>query len=347
MSTLHVVWFVFVAAMLVVYVVLDGFDLGAGILHLHVAKKDVERRAVIRSVGPVWDGNEVWLIAGGGTLFMAFPLLFATAFSGFYLPLMIVLWLLAFRALGIELRHQYDHPLWNQLWDVAFAGASTLLALAFGAALGCVVRGVRFTDDGTFFAPLWTDLSADGSAILDWYTLLSGVTAVVALAVHGGLWLAARTDEEVQGRAAKSVARLWPVALVLVLALSAATWVVQPNLALNLGRHPLGLVLPLLGAGGFVALVVFARRGQHRRAFRASCAWIGGLLGSAAYAIFPMVLPDRAGGPGLRIEDVAAADHGLVAALYWYVPGMLLAIGYFVFLYRNLPPTFSVHDDAH
>src|SRR5712675_1294870 len=135
-------WFCLVAIMITVYVLLDGFDLGAGAIHLLVAKTDAERRQVLASVGPVWDGNEVWLIAGGGTLYFAFPALYAGAFSGFYLPLMIVLWLLILRGISIELRSHIESPIWKPFWDLIFGGSSALLALLYGAALGNVVRGV-------------------------------------------------------------------------------------------------------------------------------------------------------------------------------------------------------------
>src|SRR4051812_43530487 len=141
-------WFLIVALTLTIYVVLDGFDLGAGLVHLWAARTPEDRAAVIRAVGPVWDGNEVWLLASGGALFVAFPLLLATAFSGFYLPLMILLWLLTGRALGIEFRHQLHHPAWTQFWDVAFSISSGLLALFLGVALGNVIRGVPFGPDG-------------------------------------------------------------------------------------------------------------------------------------------------------------------------------------------------------
>src|SRR5712664_598387 len=134
------VWFVLVAIMIIAYVVLDGFDLGAGVLHLLIARTEEERRTVIRTIGPVWDGNEVWLIAGGGTLYFAFPLLYASAFSGFYLPLMMVLWLLMLRGISIEFRSHVESPVWRPLWDVVFGGASALLTIFFGAALGNVVR---------------------------------------------------------------------------------------------------------------------------------------------------------------------------------------------------------------
>src|SRR6266436_6779230 len=150
-------WYALVAFMLTAYVVLDGFDLGAGAIHLFIARDDPERRTVLRSIGPVWDGNEVWLIASGGTLFFAFPALYASSFSGFYLPLMVVLWLLILRGISIELRDHIDSPVWKPLWDVVFAGSSALLAVFFGAALGNVVRGAPLDASGEFFLPLWTN----------------------------------------------------------------------------------------------------------------------------------------------------------------------------------------------
>src|ERR1700733_10767815 len=139
---METIWFALVALMIAMYVVLDGFDIGAGIVHLWIARTDVERRAVIGSIGPVWDGNEVWLVAGGGTLYFAFPALYAASFSGFYLPLIIVLWLLIVRGISIEFRNHIASPVWTAVWDSGFAFASLLLAVFYGAALGNVVRGV-------------------------------------------------------------------------------------------------------------------------------------------------------------------------------------------------------------
>src|SRR5712672_2954645 len=145
------VWFWLVAVMITAYVVLDGFDLGAGVLHLLIARTEEERRTVIRTIGPVWDGNEVWLVAAGGTLSFAFPLLYASSFSGFYLPLMMVLWLLMLRGIGIELRAHVENPVWVGFFDLIFCVSSVLLAIFFGTALGNVVRGVPLGTDGYFF----------------------------------------------------------------------------------------------------------------------------------------------------------------------------------------------------
>ena len=153
---LEITWFCLVAIMIAGYVVLDGFDIGAGIIHLFVAKTDEERRLVLKSVGPVWDGNEVWLLAGGGTLYFAFPGLYASSFSGFYLPLMMVLWLLMVRGISIEFRSHIDSPAWKPIWDAGFAFSSVLLAVFFGAALGNVVRGVPL-DQARRFLPAVMD----------------------------------------------------------------------------------------------------------------------------------------------------------------------------------------------
>src|SRR5579883_2265736 len=180
------IWYCLVAFMIALYVLLDGFDLGAGIVHLGVARTDAERRAVIGSIAPVWDGNEVWLIAGGGTLFFAFPVLYASSFSGFYLPLMIVLWLLIVRGISIEFRSMVAAPVWSPFWDWTFCLSSILLAVFFGAALGNVVRGVPLNAQGYFFEPLWTNFAfGQNAGILDWYTILTGLAAYFALAIHG------------------------------------------------------------------------------------------------------------------------------------------------------------------
>ena len=198
---MQTVWFCLVAIMIAMYVVLDGFDLGAGAIHLWVAKDDGERQQVIRSIGPVWDGNEVWLLAAGGTLYFAFPALYASGFSGFYLPLMIVLWLLILRGIAVEFRGHLTSAVWLKFWDVVFAGASLLLAVFYGAALGNVVRGVPLNDQGYFFEALWTNFRlGPNTGILDWYTIIVGVAALVTLVLHGALWVALKTEGPVHDR---------------------------------------------------------------------------------------------------------------------------------------------------
>jgi len=200
------VWFMIVAFMIAAYVILDGFDLGAGIVHYFVGRNAREREAVIRAIGPVWDGNEVWLLAAGGTLYFAFPVLYSAGFSGFYLPLIMVLWMLIGRAAGIELRHQVNNPMWHSFWDFVFALSSILLTIFYGAALGNVIRGVPLNEKGYFFEPLWTTFTVtENPGILDWFTVLAGVVALIALAVHGASYLAVKIDGEMNARARKIV----------------------------------------------------------------------------------------------------------------------------------------------
>ena len=204
------IWFWLVAVMIVGYVVLDGFDLGVGVLHLFLARNEAERQTTLASIGPVWDGNEVWLLAGGGTLYFAFPLLYASAFSGFYLPLMIVLWLLVLRGVSLELRNHIDVGVWRALLDGVFGLASALLTIFFGAALANVLRGVPLDADGYFFLPLWTNWQPGAHpGILDWYTVIGGLVALVALTLHGALWLAIKTSGELEQRARNVVTPLW------------------------------------------------------------------------------------------------------------------------------------------
>src|SRR5215813_528133 len=205
-------WFVVVAVMLTAYVILDGFDLGAGAIFLFVAKTSDERRMVLRSIGPVWDGNEVWLLATGGTLYFAFPLLYASSFSGFYLPLMMVLWLLMLRAVGIEFRTHIEQGVWKGFFDVIFSIASALLAFFLGAALGNVVRGVPLGADGYFFEPLWSNFRVGtNNGILDWYTVLTGVIALVTLTAHGALYVALKSEGDLNLRARTVAKRIWPL----------------------------------------------------------------------------------------------------------------------------------------
>src|SRR5260370_14588624 len=195
------IWCAIVYGMLAVYTVLDGFDFGVGILHRFVARTDEERRTVLAAIGPVWDGNEVWLAAAGGVLFLAFPRVYSAAFSGFYLALMIVLWLLILRGVAIESRSQQANPLWREFWDTTFALASALLAVVLGTSLGNVVRGVPIDGTGLFFIPLFTDFQpAAHSGIFDWYTALVGGFTLCALAGPGALYLVWKTTGPVQAR---------------------------------------------------------------------------------------------------------------------------------------------------
>ena len=332
MSTL---WFWIVAAMVATYVVLDGFDLGAGAIYLFAAKTNDERRRVLRAIGPVWDGNEVWLLAAGGTLYFAFPQLYASSFSGFYLPLMMVLWLLMLRAIGIEFRVHIENSVWQDFFDVVFSVSSILLAIFFGAALGNVVRGVPLDATGYFFEPLWTNFKLGSTTgILDWYTVLIGVMALVTLTAHGSYYIALKTDEDL-GRRARGFALLcWPIQFFLTFSALVATYFIRPDIMSNYHEYPVGLAIPIVVVACLAVMLWANPKGKEKLAFVASSLYIAFMLVGAAFALYPVVLPARDHQYDLTIYNTAAASHGLSVGFVWWSLGAVLAVTYFVCLYR-------------
>jgi cytochrome bd ubiquinol oxidase subunit II len=333
---METVWFVLIAAMIAAYVILDGFDLGAGVIYLRAAKTNEERQAVLRSIGPVWDGNEVWLLAAGGTLYFAYPLLYASAFSGFYLPLMIVLWLLMMRGIGIELRTHVENPVWQTFFDATFSISSGLLTIFFGAALGNVIRGVPLGADGYFFEPLWTDFRLGPQpGILDWYTVMAGVMALLTLTAHGALYVTMKTSGDLNQRARRIALLIWPIQLLLTLVSLGATWFVRPSIQQNYVSHPVGFLIPVAVFGSLIFMRAATRGGKEGKAFLASCAYIAGMLMGAVFALYPVVLPASTNSAyDLTIFNTAAAHHGLGVGLVWWTIGMIFTVGYFVFIYR-------------
>lgn len=330
------IWFWLVAIMLVAYVLFDGFDLGVGILYPFLARTEQDRQVMMRSIGPVWDGNEVWLLAGGGTLYFAFPLLYASAFSGFYLALMIVLWLLIGRAASIELRSQMAIRVWRSFFDGLFFFSSSLLAIFFGAALANVIRGVPLREDGYFFLPLWTNWRVGPQpGILDWYSVMGGVIALVALAVHGGLYLAVKAEGPLQQRA-RSLARTAGGFLALLTAISLpATIAVRADTLTNYRDYPITFAVPAVVVAALVGIFYFSRRGSDSVAFASSCIYLAVMLSGAAIALYPRLLPSSSD-PALDItvQKALSGPHTLHVGLFWWGFGMLLAITYFVIVYR-------------
>ncbi|MGZ6098492.1 MAG: cytochrome d ubiquinol oxidase subunit II, partial [Myxococcaceae bacterium] len=288
---MEALWFAIVAGMLAVYVVLDGFDFGAGFLHLFVARTDAERRTVLAAIGPVWDGNEVWLIAGGGALFLAFPTAYAVGFSGFYMPLMMLLWVLILRGLAIEFRSHVSNPLWAAFWDVTFALGSTLIAVVLGAALGNVLRGVPLDATGTFHIPLFESFwPGKDSGVLDAYTVLVGVFTLLALGGHGGLYLAVKTEGNVHARSARAARLLWIGAGALFPVVTWTTVLVAPELQPAAAQRPLVWILSALLTGSTAALFLGLVRGRAGVAFLGSAGTLLTLLGTGAAARWPVLL---------------------------------------------------------
>lgn len=333
---MEALWFGIVAGMLAVYVVLDGFDFGAGFLHLFVARSDSERRTVLAAIGPLWDGNEVWLVAGGGALFMAFPAAYAAGFSGFYMPLMLLLWVLILRGLSIEFRSHVEDPLWASFWDATFALGSSLIAIVLGAALGNVLRGVPLDRTGTFQIPLFDSFwPGKDSGVLDAYTVLVGVFTLLALGGHGGLFLALKTDGPVHARSTRAARLLWLGAGALFPLVTWATLRVAPELGSAAAGRPLVWVLAALVTASAGALLWGLLRRRPGVGFLGSAGTLFALLGTGAAARWPVLLRSTVA-PSLSLDAFAAATtgHGLRVALTWLLVGLPLAGGYFVFIAR-------------
>ena len=345
---METLWFCIVAVMVAMYVLLDGFDLGAGAIHFLVAKTEEERRQVLATIGPVWDGNEVWLLAAGGVLYFAFPLLYASGFSGFYLPLMMVLWLLILRGTSIEFRNHLKNAVWIPFWDFLFFLASTLLCVFLGAALGNVVRGVPLDDSHYFFEPLWTNFQVgDNTGILDWYTVLVGVTALAVLMMHGSLWVRMKTEGAVSQRAAGVASWTWWAVLILSGLLTMISFRVQPQIVANFKTWPLGYVLPALAIAGIAGVQFELRRGKELHAFLSSCVYLLGMLTSVVFGVYPMVLPARNPAHSLTITNAKAGYYGLKIGLVWWLIGIGLATGYFIYVYRTFAGKVSSTDETY
>jgi cytochrome d ubiquinol oxidase subunit II len=336
MDSLVAIWFAFAAVLVAVYVVLDGFDFGAGALSLVVAKTDRERRQVLAAIGPYWDGNEVWLLAAGGVLFLAFPHVLAAGLSGFYLAIFLLLWVLVLRGVSIELRSHLADPMWRQFWDGTFFLASLLAPVLLGAALGNVLRGVPLGAEGWFALPLFASFSPRGElGILDVYTVLCGVTALAALLHHGALFLAWKTDGPVRARSLAAASLLFPVVVALWLAASWATARLAPEIVGALGARPLAWLATVLFLAGLSTSFLARRRGRDLLAFLGSSAFLLGVLAASAASVWPVWLKSSLD-PAFSLTALgsAAGEGSLRAGLLWWPVGLVLAVFYAGVLFR-------------
>jgi cytochrome d ubiquinol oxidase subunit II len=308
--------FVVIAFMLTAYVLLDGYDLGAGAISFLVARTAPERAAVMESIGPFVHANEVWLIAAGGALFALFPKAYASSFSGFYLPLIIVLWLFMIRGIALELRDHFNSVLWHQFWDAAFAGSSGLLILLFGVALGNLLRGVPL-DEREYFQGTFAFL-------LNPYALLVGIFAVFALAQHAATFLALRIDGTPARRSLTLLRRLWWGVLVLYLGITVATYFVR-----GLPASPWLYVVPVVSLAALIAMIPLLHRGQYGAAFAASSLFVATLLVEAAGSLFPYLIPGYPlGSGGMTIFEATPSPVSLAVALTTTIGGSIAVLIY-------------------
>ncbi|PKV50548.1 cytochrome bd-I ubiquinol oxidase subunit 2 apoprotein [Aquimarina sp. MAR_2010_214] len=340
-------WYIVLVTMLAVYVILDGYDFGAGIIHLFFAKSEKDKKAITNAIGPFWDANEVWLIAVGGVLFFAFPTLYASSFSGFYLPLIMILWLLIFRAIGLELRGQIHNKIWESIWDKAFGISSLLLALFFGVALGNIVRGVNLgnvvkgvstQEAHYFFLPLWNPTlspQAEELGVIDWFTLLLGVIGVIVLTIHGANWIIFKTNSNINEKLKKVVFNLNFVLVALVVTSLFVWHIIEPQPFHNFFDMPWLWFFPLLALVGLLGLFKVRTFKKDGFGFLFSSLFLFGGLMSTVASIYPKVLPStNSVNPSLTIHNVAADAYGLGVGVIWFIIAAILVTVYMIIQYR-------------
>ncbi len=357
---MEVFWFIIIAIVLAVFFILDGYDFGAGIIHLFFAKTEKDREVIAKSAGLFWDSNEVWLVAGGGMLFMAFPTFYASVFSGFYLPLIIVLWLIVFRAIGLEFRSQFHYQMWKDIWDKAFGVSSLLLALFFGIALGNIVRGVNLggLENGVyafkkhfFFLPLWDSSFSPLSetpGVIDWFTLIIGIISVVTLAIHGANWIILKTSSSINEKL-KTVIFNLNIALLALTIFSLVVWMmINPEALDNFIDKPYLIIFPLLFFTGLTGLFFIRKLKKDIYGFLFSSLLVLGGITSSLASMFPVLLPSvNNKEDALTIYNTAAHEYGLSVAMTWGIVGFILLFVYLIVQKRMMGGKIDKMDYGH
>ena len=330
-------WFAILCLTLAMYAVLDGWNIGSGVIQFLVARTPAERRLVVSAIGPLWTWHEVWLVASGGILFVAFPTVLAAALPGFYLAIFVLLWCLLGRGLSLEFGGHIDDALWRTFWDVAFAVTNVLIAVLLGAALGNLLRGLPIGPTGRFSMALFTDFRTVGEVgILDWYTLSVAAFTVICLGAHGASYLVWRTEGPVHDRSVGLARWLWMAVFVLMPAITAATLVVRPDLFTGMLARPLAWLAVLAAVGGSSAVLMGQRTGRELMAFLGGCAFILGLLGAAAVSVFPVMLHSTFDAAhSLTAFAGAAQGPSLGIAMVWWPVALILSASYGIYVFRQ------------
>ena len=337
---LNTTWFVLYVVVIGGYVILDGFDLGVGILSPFVAHDDRERRVVLNSIGPVWDGNEVWLVLGGGALFAAFPLVYASLFSGFYLAMMLVLLVLIMRTVAVEFRSQRQSRLWRATFDWFFFGSSLGITVLLGVALGNVIRGLPIDAQGNMDIAL-VDL-------LNPYSLALGVTAVVMLSLHGGIFLTLKTEDEILERVRRAVPWLMAVFFGLMTLLIGWTLLLDTPITENYGDRLWIALFPVLGLLAALAGWRWIHDHRYLHAFAASSLMIAFLMAAVAAGLYPVLLHSSTDTAyDLTITNAASAEPTLRVMFVIAIIGMPFVLLYTAGVYYFFRGKVVLDDESY
>ncbi len=336
---LNTLWFILVGALFSGYAILDGFDLGVGILHL-LARDDRERRINLNAIGPVWDGNEVWLVTGGGALFAAFPDVYATAFSGFYIAFMLLLFGLIFRAVAIDFRSKVSHPLWRRAWDWGFALGSLLSSFTIGVAMGNIAWGVPLDETGEFMGTFF--------GIMNPYAILLGITTVALFAMHGSIYLAMKTEGAYQAHIRRFINPAIIAFIIGYAIFTIATLLYVPAITDSIRRHPEFFGVVVLAILAIANIPREIARGRDGRAFASSCAAMLLMMCLFGLGMFPNMIhsnpfPERS----LTIYNASSSQGTLKIMAIIAALGMPVVIAYTICVYWIFRGKVKLGEDSY
>jgi cytochrome bd ubiquinol oxidase subunit II len=336
---LNTIWFFLFGVLIVGYAVLDGFDLGVGILHLFT-RDAKEKRIHLNAIGPVWDGNEVWLVTAGGALFAAFPIVYATIFSGFYLAMMLVLLALIARAVSIEFRGAIESPRWQGLWDKVFGLGSLLATLLFGVAVGNILRGVPIDGSGQYVGSFL--------GLLNPFSLLVGLLAVLMFTIQGASYLTMKGNPVMVERMRTVGLRLWPVFIAGYIGITTLGILYLPHLFSGLVMSPMFFLFAFVFLVSTFAVPGCLQNRQYFGGFLASSGTIIGSLGLAATSLYPRLVPSILDPEySLTVYNASASPRALYTMLIIAIIGMPLVIGYTIFIYRTFRGEVVLEEDGY
>jgi cytochrome bd ubiquinol oxidase subunit II len=332
------VWFAILCLTLIAYTVMDGWNIGCGVVQFLVTRSQAERRLVIAAIGPLWTWHEVWLVAAGGVLFVAFPGVIGVALSGFYLAVFLLLWCVLGRGLSLEFGGHIDDPMWRTFWDVAFTICNLLIAILLGAAIGNLIRGLPIGPSGKFSLPLFTHFRTTGDVgILDWYTIAVALFTLVCLSAHGASYLVWRTEGAFRERVAPAAKGLWIAVFVLLVPVTFATAAVRPGLFEAMAARPLAWIAVVVAIAGAIAVLIGQRDGgRDALAFAGGSIFMSGLLGAAAASVFPVMLYSTFDpAHSITAHAGAAGGAGMGLAIVWWPVALILSIVYGAVVFKQ------------
>ncbi len=338
--TLSFLWYLVIVVALIAYAVLDGFDLGVGSLHLF-ARTDEERRVFLNAIGPVWDGNEVWLVVLGGALFAGFPEVFATVFSSFYVFTMLLVFGLIFRAVSIEFRSKHASRRWRRNWDVSFSLASLLIAFGVGLVMGNLIEGIPL-DLSKNFTGSWL-------GFIKPYPILFGLTAVSLFAMHGAIYLVMKTEGSLQAHLEIWVARCIKLFVLFYVLLTLATFSIAPHMTDRFREYPVLFLIPLIAILMIGNISRQMKRDQPGWAFISSCISIGSLISLFAIGSFPIIVRSSINpeGNSLTLMNSASSNLTLKVLLSIVLIGIPLVLAYGVYIYRVFRGKVRLDDHSY